>query len=370
MKIFRITMISILVVLVLFVAAVYFFMQQAVFGKEPTGADLQRMEQSPNYKNGFFKNIEETETLLKTTSRGKLLMDFFNKPAATTPTDTIPSLRTNLKELAADQPTLVWFGHSSYLIKLKDYTILVDPVFSGNAAPISFFGKSFTGSDAYGVADMPPIDLLILTHDHYDHLDYKTIRELHPGVKQIITPLGVGSHLVSWNISREKITELDWNQNKKISDSITVSALPARHFSGRGFTQGKTLWASYVLQLNGYRLFLGGDSGYDGQFKKTGAAFGPFDLALLEAGQYGKDWPYIHMKPEETVQAALDLNTKVLLPVHWGKFALAYHPWNEPIERVATAAKEKQLTITTPLIGQPVIIGATLPQDAWWRALK
>lgn len=363
-------MITFLVVLALLVLAVYVFMQQAVFGNEPAGTDLQRMAQSPNYKNGFFQNIEPTETLLKTTSRGKLLMEFFNKPANTTPTDPIPSVRTNLKELPADQPTIVWFGHSSYLIKLKGYSILVDPVFSGNAAPVSFAGKSFVGSDAYGVPDMPPIDLLILTHDHYDHLDYKTIRALHPSVKQIITPLGVGSHLVSWKIPQDKITELDWNQDKKISDSMAVTALPARHFSGRGFTQGKTLWASYVLQLNGYRLFLGGDSGYDGQFKKTGAAFGPFDLALLEAGQYGKDWPFIHMKPEETVQAALDLQTNVLMPVHWGKFALAYHAWNEPIERVAKAAGESKLTITTPHIGEPVVIGGKLPQEMWWRSLK
>jgi L-ascorbate metabolism protein UlaG (beta-lactamase superfamily) len=292
-----------------------------------------------------------------------MMKDFLNKPANATPQKLIPSQKTDLKKLQADTPIITWFGHSSYLIQSKGVHILVDPVFSGNASPFSFFGKSFKGTDVYGLADMPKIDIIIITHDHYDHLDYKTISQLPTGGR-FYAPLGVGAHLEHWGITPENIIEYDWWEGGKIGDDIQLTATPARHFSGRGFQRGKTLWTSYVLQLHGYTLLLGGDSGYENHFKEIGAKFGPFDLAILESGQYGDAWPYIHMMPEQTVQAAKDLQAKVLFPV---QFALAYHAWNEPIERLIKSASRQQVKVTTPLIGEPIILDKQYPQQSWWK---
>lgn len=359
--------ITILLSVALLALVVFLYMQQAVFGKNPSGEDLTRAQASANYKNGVFENVEPTEVMRKDASTFKVLKDFLNKPATTVPTKALPSVETNLSSLQSDAPAIVWFGHSSYLIKSKGITVLVDPVFSGHASPISIFGKEFEGTNRYGVNEMPAIDLLILSHDHYDHLDYETIKQLQPKVKKIVAPLGVDAHLEHWDVPTEKITALDWWESISIQDSIELIATPARHFSGRGFARGKTLWSAFVLKIHGYSVFIGGDSGYDSQFKAIGEKFGPFDVALLECGQYGEDWPSIHMLPEEVPLAAKDLNAKVLMPVHWAKFALAYHAWNEPIERLLKKAAEEQVKVVTPKIGEPVIIGQNQPIETWWR---
>ena len=355
-------------VLIVFALAflIYLFLQQGVFGANPATTRLERISQSKNYRDGVFRNLSPTDVTLKGTSPVKLVRDYLNKSKANTPTAPLPSVKTDLNALPDAKPTVVWFGHSSYLIKSKGVTVLMDPVFSGNASPVTFFGKSFPGSDVYSAADMPPIDLLIISHDHYDHLDYKTITQLIPKVKKFYTALGVGAHLERWGVPADRIVEFDWWESQTIRDDIRLTATPARHFSGRVFTQGKTLWASFVLNIHGYTLYLGGDSGYDTHFAEIGQKYGPFDLALLECGQYGDDWPLIHMFPEEVVTAAQDLRAKTLLPVHWGKFALAYHAWNEPIQRLTKRAAEQQLDVTTPQIGEPVVIGGIYPQTIWW----
>ncbi len=367
MRILKMILIYSLLIVVCLLIAGFLFMQMPVFGKNPSGERLKRIEKSPNYKDGAFQNLTLTEVTLKSASFIGLMKDFINKPASSAPIQALPSVKTDLKNLQADKPMIVWFGHSSYFIKSKGKTILVDPVLSGNASPVSLFGKSFPGTDVYKVDDFPPIDLVIITHDHYDHLDYKTISGLIPKTSKFCTPLGVGAHLEHWGVSPSSIVELDWWEGTKLDADIELIATPARHFSGRGLQRGKTLWTSYVLKLDGYSIALGGDSGYEDHFKKIGATYGPFDLAILEAGQYGKDWPYIHMMPEQTVQAAKDLGAKVLFPVHWGKFALAYHAWNEPIQRVLKSAAEGQLKITTPRIGEPIVLDSLYNQQTWWN---
>ena len=293
---------------------------------------------------------------------------FFNKPKNTEPRSAIPSIKTDLKTISSKEPVIVWFGHSSYLIYIDNKTILVDPVFSGHASPFSFSVKAFAGSNVYGVDDMPEIDILLLTHDHYDHLDYKTVCRLKP--KQVCTTLGVKSHLLHWGFNENTITEFDWWQSRQVTDGIELTAAPARHFSGRSFTRAKTLWASYILKTKEHTIYIGADSGYDSHFKEIGEKFGPFDIAMLECGQYNSWWPYIHMAPEQCVQAAADLKTKVLFPVHWGKFALAFHHWKEPIERLSKKAAEQNIKTTTPLIGEPVIIGRQYPVKNWWMDLE
>jgi L-ascorbate metabolism protein UlaG (beta-lactamase superfamily) len=279
----------------------------------------------------------------------------------------LPSVKTDLKSLYSEKPVIVWFGHSSYLIHSKGTNILVDPVFSGHASPMRGMIKAYPGANEYQAEDMPVIDLLIITHNHYDHLDTKTVAKLQHKIKAVYTPLGVGKSIAGCcNNKQLHITEMDWWETENVTSNITLSATPARHFSGRGLKRAGSLWASFVLKMHDYNIYLGGDSGYDTHFKTIGEKYGPFDLAILECGQYGKDWPFIHMFPEETVQASLDLKAKVLLPVHWGKFTLANHAWNEPIQLLVRAAAAEGMAITTPQQGEPVIIGETWPNHPWW----
>ncbi len=296
---------------------------------------------------------------------GRMLLDFLRKPATVTPSRPVPTVRTDLRAAAPAAPTIVWFGHSSYLIRAAGLNILVDPVFSGAASPFAFAVKAYPGADAYGVADLPPIDVLVLTHDHYDHLDYATLLELRGKVGRVVMPLGVGGHLRAWSFAPELLTELNWHESTELAPGVRLTATPAQHMSGR-LAQRQTLWASYVLELPGARLFLGGDSGYGPHFRAIGEQYGPFDLALLENGQYNLHWHPIHTLPEETLQAARDLGAATLLPVHWAKFTLAYHPWNEPIRRLLAAADAAGQPVTVPRIGEPYTLGQPVLREAWW----
>lgn len=357
----------ILGVLVLLATAFLLFMQQRQFGKDPAGEKLNQVRQSPNYRDGAFQNPMPTAMMLKDTSYPRLIWDSFNKPASVRPPKPLPSIKTDLKKLPDKDPVIVWFGHSSYLIKSNGFAILVDPVIQGHASPVSFFGKPFAGSDVFSISDLPPIDLVLLTHDHYDHLHYESIQLLAASAKYFCTSLGVASHLEHWGVDAGKITEFDWWETKTVAAGVELTAAPARHFSGRTFKRGTTLWSSFVLTLHGHRLFLGGDSGYGDHFTAIGSKHGPFDMAILECGQYGKSWPYIHMLPEETVMAAKDLKAKVLLPVHWAKFELAFHDWDDSIKRVTKSASDSNQSITTPLIGEPVVLNSSYPTETWWH---
>jgi L-ascorbate metabolism protein UlaG (beta-lactamase superfamily) len=336
-------------------------------GKKPSGERQQRIEQSPNYKDGAFQNLSHTPVMTEDGGFFKIMREYRKRPKTVVPSQPIPVVKEDMLHLHADAPQIVWFGHSSYLISLRGYNILVDPVLIGNASPLSYFGKPFAGTQVFKIEELPQIDLLLLTHDHYDHMSYETLIALKPKVKKIITALGAGSHLEYWGYAPEIITELDWWESTEAATGVKFTAAPGRHFSGRGFKRGNTLWASFILQLQEFKLYLGADSGYDTHFKAIGDKFGPFDIALLESGQYGKYWPHIHMMPEETVQAAIDLKAKILMPVHWGKFMLAQHPWNEPINRVVTAAKLNNVPVVTPRIGKIYTLNSEMPADEWWH---
>lgn len=344
-------------------------MSLKIAGKNPSGKLLQKIKQSPNYKKNGFENLSETPMMLQDTSYYELIKKTLNKNPDVKPPSRLPSIITDLKNVKTAKPVIVWFGHSSYFIRINNKNILIDPVFSGNASPVSFMVKAFEGSDVYSTDDFPEIDFLILTHDHYDHLDYKTVKKLKSKVKKIFCPLGVSSHLTYWGFDENIITEMDWSQTNRLSGDIILTAAPARHFSGRGLKRYKTLWSSFILKTDSYSLYLGGDSGYDTHFKEIGEKYGPFDIVILESGQYNTAWPFIHMMPEQTVQAAIDLRSKILLPVHWGKFSLSLHPWDEPIKRVLKEALSKNLQITTPMIGEPVILNESYPVKEWWRLL-
>ena len=335
-----------------------------ISGKTPNSKRRKKFEQLSNYKEGKFQNIVPTQVM--NSSFFEILKENFKKPKTISPSKPIPSIKTDLHKLKDEIPTIVWFGHSSYLIKFRGINILVDPVFCGYAAPFSFMVNAFEGANTYQVEDLPVIDFLIITHDHYDHLDYQTIKKLKEKVKKIITPLGVGSHLEFWGVNSANITELNWNENTQLTNEIHLTATPARHMSGRSISMYNTLWTSYSLKLYDYKIFIGGDSGYGTHFKTIGEEHGPFDLAFLENGQYDKNWQAIHLFPEEVVQAAQELKVKTLFPVHWSKFVLANHAWNAPIKRLLTAADKSNLKVTVPQIGEPYQIGDSVKREEWW----
>ena len=339
-----------------------------VFGKNPSGKRLERVEQSPNFIGSSFQNLESTYIVAKRVSSLKLLRGFFNRNKSVSPPGKIFAIQNNLKDLSSENPTVVWFGHSSYALLSKSFSILIDPVLNANASPFRFLIKSFNGSDIYSVKDLPNIDMVVITHDHYDHLCYSNIMELQQKCKRFIVPLGVGEHLEYWGIDPANIVELDWGQQVEVNTEVSMIATPARHFSGRTFTRNKTLWCSYVLMMQGKKIYLGGDSGYGVHYKTIGEKYGPFDLAILECGQYGYGWPQIHMIPEETVTATFDLRAKALMPVHWGRFAISQHSWNESVKRAYAAANDLKLRIVAPRIGEFFEIGLPFKQSEWWNS--
>lgn len=336
-------------------------------GKLPHGDILKRLSQSEHFQSGSFHNLEPTEMLAPNSSYWKMAIKYWQKPNSIRPSSPIPSSKINLNELDATKPQYIWFGHSSYLLLAYGKKILVDPVFSGYASPVPFAVKSFDGTDVYLPEDMPDLDILLITHDHYDHLDYETVIKLHPRTKTIVVPLGVSAHLLSWGVPLQKIVELDWFESKEIVSNLTVTATPTRHFSGRSVLRNKSLWCSYVLKLGEYKVFVGGDSGFGSVFETIGKKYGPFDLAFLECGQYGDDWPSIHMRPEETALAAETIGAKSFVPVHWGKFILSLHPWNDPIKRVLIASQNLKLNLQVPKIGESFAFTGSGSVDGWWN---
>lgn len=339
-----------------------------VFGKAPSDK-YPGLAQSAHYRNGSFQNIHVTPQLAEGVGYGRVLRHMLKKNRNAVPPAPIPVVKRHIEERQSAF-TLTWFGHSSYLIQVQNMNILVDPVFGKRASFSGGIGPAaFAGTRSYSVHDLPPIDIVLITHDHYDHLEYETVCQLKHKAEHWYTMLGVGSHLRLWGISAQRITELDWWQSAGTEGGFTLTATPGRHFSGRGLTRNKTLWGAYALKTAQHSIFIGGDSGYDTHFAEIGERLGPFDLAILECGQYNAFWPFIHMMPEETVQAAIDLKAAVLLPVHWGKFALASHDWDEPVKKVVEAAALQGVAVATPMQGEKFVLTAPLPQTQWWTAI-
>lgn len=362
-------MITLLIIAALFAVAVFIFMQQPQFGKAPSGERLERIQKSPYYKNAAFDNVSFTPQLAEDASMTKVMFRFlFGKNGHAKPQQNFKFTKTNLKNLNPNQNIYVWMGHSSYFIQIDGKKILVDPVFSGNASPVSFTTKAFDGADLYSAEDIPELDYLIIYHDHWDHLDYETVKKLHPKVKQVITGLGTGEHLEYWNYDPKKIIELDWGENFDLGNGFKVYAETARHFSGRTFKRNQAIWASFVFETPQRKIYIGGDSGFDDHFEKIGDKYGGFDLAILENGQYNKDWRYIHMMPEEFLIAAKNLRTKRVIAVHNSKFELALHSWKEPLEKITTLNEKENQRLITPKIGEMVHWEDDAKvYEKWWK---
>ena len=361
-----------LLTLIILAIIAYLIMDIRELGKAPSGERLELIKKSPNYKDGKFDNLNFTPQFSEGYSGFKVMTDFiFRKVPRRTPADLIPSVKTDLKNLPSNENVLIWFGHSSYFMQIDGKRFLVDPVLSGNASPVKGMIKAFAGSDIYSAEDLPEIDYLLITHDHYDHLDYKTIVNLKSKVGMVICGLGVGSHLEYWGYNPSRIIEKDWFESVEPEEGFTLHVTPTRHFSGRNIWRNNTLWVSFVLQTPSLRIYIGGDSGYDTHYAEIGEKYGPFDLAIIENGQYNQAWRYIHNLPEEALKAARDLGAKRLLPVHAGKFALGKHSWDDPFIQISELNKTFNIPLVTPIIGEPVNL-SNIPDSfkPWWVGLK
>ena len=360
------------VVAVLAVIGIVAYLRHPLFGQLPEGERLTRLAQSPNFANGVFR--DQIDTPLLTTDQSEFAMwmeNLFGKQGQPRPKGTIPAIKTDLLALDVAQDLVVWLGHSSYFVQLAGQRILIDPVFSANAAPVPRANVAFDGSSVYTADDMPEIDLVLITHDHFDHLDYPSIKALRPKVKQVVTGLGVGTHFEAWGYDRRTVHEADWYATIQALPELQIHVSPARHFSGRTLTRDKTLWVGFALVSPQRRIFFSGDSGYAPHFAELGRRYGPFDWVALDAGQYDPRWANIHMPPEQAAQAADDLRARALTPAHVGRFSISPHDWDEPFKRITAASRERGYALWTPEIGRPIYLdGRAQTFPAWWEAVN
>jgi L-ascorbate metabolism protein UlaG (beta-lactamase superfamily) len=347
------------------------------FGGKITHKQKVIFSKSKNYSEGKFVNKEETRTSPNFKELRLLIKEYSKEHPNTEPIEKLPVLHidsTSIVSYTRNEARVVWFGHSAFLLQLNGKNILIDPMFGDVPAPHPWLGSErFSNGLPIEIEQLPQIDAVVISHDHYDHLDYETIKKLKDKVSDFYTPLGVGVHLQKWGVSIDRIHELDWWQDIAF-DNLLLTCTPARHFSGRGLSDSRsTLWCSWVIKSKTENIFFSGDSGYGTHFKEIGKRYGPFDFALMECGQYSEKFRElpIHMLPEETAQASIDIQTKKVMPVHWGSFKLSTHPWNEPVERLTQRLNKTNIELITPQIGEYVYINDINRENYnWWKLIK
>ncbi len=309
----------------------------------------ERIQSSPNYKDGLFQNQEPTPQFTGNTNPIKALWTMLTKhDSVRVPSEPIQAVKTDLKSLPTDGDWLVWFGHSSYLFCLNGKRYLVDPLLKPEF-PATLMMKPFAGTDIYRPEDLPNIDVLIITHEHWDHMEYATLRDIRDRVKKVVCPLGIADYLRYWDYTDEIITEMDWYETAE-----GITCLPSRHFSNRLLRRNQTLWASFMIEAGGRKVYIGGDGGYDKRFSEIYEQFGSVDLALLENGQYNANWKYIHTMPEDLEKVILDLQAQQVFTVHHDKYALSVHPWYEPDSVAHDIASKHNIRLLDAPIGTVV----------------
>ena len=345
-------------------------------GGEPKGERLARIQRSPNYRDGAFRNIDTDTRVTKPGSRA-MLRRWLGGHEQRVPPGPLPIVSLTKADFAhppASGLRATWLGHSTVLVEIDGARILFDPVWARRASPSSLIGPKRFFPPPLALEDLPPLDAIIASHDHYDHLDRGVVRALARSSAQsrarFIVPLGVGAHLEKWGVAPGRITELDWSESTTVGP-LTLTATPARHFSGRGLNnRNHTLWASWSVAGPSHRVFHSGDTGPFSGFTDIGATHGPFDLTLIKIGAYDELWPDIHLTPEQAVDANTKIGGKLLLPIHWGTFNLAFHAWDEPAERVVRAAIANGTQIVMPRPGESIEPLVAKPLDKWWNEVK
>ena len=334
--------------------------------------EQQQLQAAPQYRDGAFRN--EVASPPRPGGVGmvfRMIRGRFEPRDRPSPTVPLPAVKTDLSKLPREQDIVVWLGHSSYFVQIGGKRLLIDPVLSSYAAPLPWMVRAFEGTSPYAMEDLPAIDVVLITHDHYDHLDHATMKGLEPKTGLVVAGLGNGAHLRHWGYPPAKIREMNWHSSVEVAPGLQVHVLPAQHYSGRFMERNQSLWASYALETSGRRLYFSGDTGFGPHFADIGKRFGRFDFVALDAGQYNAKWADIHMTPEEASRAAEILDTGALLSGHAGRFSLARHAWDEPFERAVEASKGKSYRLLTPRIGEPVNLGD--PQQSfahWWKGLE
>jgi L-ascorbate metabolism protein UlaG (beta-lactamase superfamily) len=350
----------------------------AGFGASPSTIRRDpRVRTSPQFRDGAFHNAEKTRVYVPDVEERHRLLELFTdtaqrKPSGPIPVVSAPPASAEPAEREADPGTLhiTWFGHASALVEIDGVRVLIDPMWSDRCSPSRLAGPRRLHKPPIPLAELPPIDVVVISHDHYDHLDMATIRELaERHAAPFVVPIGVGAHLRHWHIPEDRIIELDWDERTTVGD-LELIATPAQHFSGRRITKRNyTLWGSWVIAGPTRRVFYSGDTGYFDGFARIGTEHGPFDATLVQVGAYDPSWPDIHMTPEEGVAMHIDVRGGVLIPVHWGTFVLAFHPWGEPVDRLWDESKARGVTLAVPRPGERVNVDDPPAVDGWWQTL-
>lgn len=347
----------------------------SALGTKPDEKRRALFEKSPQFRKQkeIFVNRNE-EIFAKMSERNKasggFLKFLFGSDKEAKPENGLPVLKPLVAEFlkASDDIKVIWFGHSTFMLNMKGKIILIDPILSDYASPVFFIMRRFQ-APPLTLEELPKIDYVLISHDHYDHLDMPTIKYFKEKETKFLVPLGVGGHMVGWGIEPSRISELDWWESRKFED-LELIATPAQHFSGRSYNdRNATLWAGWIVRNSKHSIYFSGDSGYDTHFKVAGDKYGPFDMAFLDNGQYNKRWEEVHMLPEQVVQAYYDLKAKALFPVHWGVFKLSTHTWYEPIQKAYQFSLEKKFPIVAPKIGEIVVFNKDYQVKNWWDEL-
>ncbi|GAA4832893.1 MBL fold metallo-hydrolase [Algivirga pacifica] len=345
------------------------FLKGRQFGGKITKNDLERYQRSSNWKKGQFENLIETKMDINLGTMPGLIMRNMRDKRNRTPQDPLAILPLDRKRFQEDidRPKFIWYGHSVLLLQVKGKNILIDPMFGPNAAPIAPFPSKRFSENTLDIIDrLPPIDLVLQTHDHYDHLDLDSITKLKNKVDHWWVAMGVERHLVRWEVKKEGIKEFDWWDTDSFQE-LEITFTPSRHFSGRGLKdRAKSLWGGWVIKSEEHSIYWSGDGGYGPHFKEVGERLGPFDWGFMECGQYDKLWQAIHLMPEESIWAAQDAKVDVAIPVHWAGFRLALHPWKEPVKRFVMEAESKGVNVAMPRLGEMVKMGE-VPTFRWWE---
>lgn len=363
-------MLVFLLVLAVLGVVIAVFLNTPQFGRPPSGQRLERILKSPNFRDGVFQNREQIVNHLEDGFLVSFYKFIFEKKEELRPAAPVPHVKTNLKELPKDRDFLVWLGHSSFILQLSGHRFIVDPVLNGYVSPVSFLMKAFDGSNPFAAEDLPDdLQTLLLSHDHWDHLEYATTVALKDRIRQVVTGLGNGEYYEMWGYSPAQIRELDYGEDLLLDDKVRVIFTPARHFSGRFLKENPTEPGSFVLITDRFRFFYSGDSGYGEHFAQIGEKYGPFDLAVMEDGQYDMQWHNVHMLPQEVLNAAEDLGAKAVLPVHNSKFVLANHAWKDPLLQLEKLSEGYAGRIVTPLIGEVIFLDDLPKFNPWWHDL-
>ena len=355
-------------VIVGIIAGLLFMNFHPVFGGRPTKEQQEAYEQLDNYVDGEFVNETELESGMDLTSLGTLVRDWINQDEDRLPSVEVAVAPLDWERINSEEDSLTWFGHSNFLLSIDSKKILIDPVFDDMASPVSFMGsKRFTEDISHVIDDLPMIDAVFITHDHYDHLDYPSILALKEKTEHFFVPLGVDAHLIEWGVVREDITPMNWWDEVEW-EGVDIAAVPARHYSNRQlFDRNQTLWAGFVISGENTDIYVSGDTSYGDHFQEIGETYGPFDLTLMEGGQYDHRWSDSHMFPEEAVQAHIVARGDVMMLMHWGAFSLAFHGWAEPVERALVEAEERGVSMIAPQIGETVDLqDLDLTIAPWW----